>query len=272
MPASLTLAVFLGRCSHSCSWWPFSWPPGQRQVSDHPHPTGPPPSPRWHRGPSHSACPWSSYPPAGNILHTSFHPTSYQGVWCWINHQQEQQSKACSQEEPVGTSPSSSPTFSIWKVELSQKWWQMVANWRKENTKLPLKRAEWVWPLLLVPSASAWQTCASVFAQSPGPTGLLPNLASLPRPSGAPLFQGWSQCLVDLNCSASQRPTRTGPTNSPHPEAHCEQGGCRRIMVTANKRSLGVYHQSGPGKEAMVTSRSLLWSPVPWKTGLSWIK
>ena len=156
-PASPSWAVFLGRCSHSCSWWPFSWPPGQRQVSDHPHPRGPTPPSRWHRGPACSACPWSSYPPGRNIQNTSSHPTSYQGVWCWINRQQERQSKACSQEEPVGTSSSSSPPFALWKVELSQKWWQMVATWRKENTKLPLKRAEWVWPLLLLTSASAWQ-------------------------------------------------------------------------------------------------------------------
>ena len=39
--AATDWAVSPGRCSRSCSWWPFSCSPGLRQVSDHSHPQGP---------------------------------------------------------------------------------------------------------------------------------------------------------------------------------------------------------------------------------------
>lgn len=37
-PAATDCRAFPGRCSCSCSWWPFSYPPGLGQVRDHPHP------------------------------------------------------------------------------------------------------------------------------------------------------------------------------------------------------------------------------------------
>lgn len=101
--------------------------------------------------------------------------------------------QACSQEEPVGTSPSSSPPpYCPLESRTFPEVMEMVATWRKENIKLPLKRAEWVWPLLLVTSASAWQTLELVplCRLNPRPKALYPTQLPLPRPSGAPLFQG----------------------------------------------------------------------------------
>lgn len=40
-PAASDWSAFLGRCSNSCSWWPFSYPQGLGQVSDLPNPQRP---------------------------------------------------------------------------------------------------------------------------------------------------------------------------------------------------------------------------------------
>ena len=39
--AATDSAASPGRCSRSYSWWPFSCPPGLRQVSDRSHPQEP---------------------------------------------------------------------------------------------------------------------------------------------------------------------------------------------------------------------------------------